>query len=48
MKKMTCSKCEEEFELLPGKPGYANVCPRCSEESPEEREKRLAEEEITP
>ena len=22
--------CEEEFELRPGKPGFANRCPECS------------------
>lgn len=27
----TCVVCEEEFELRPGKPGYANRCPQCSE-----------------
>lgn len=26
-----CVLCEEEFELRPGKPGYANRCPTCSE-----------------
>ena len=26
-----CSICSEEFELKPGKPGYANRCPSCSE-----------------
>ena len=29
----TCIVCEEEFELKPDKPGYANRCPECS--SPE-------------
>jgi len=29
----TCVVCEEEFELKPDKPGYANRCPECS--SPE-------------
>ncbi len=29
----TCVVCEEEFELRPDKPGYANRCPECS--SPE-------------
>jgi len=24
--------CGEEFELRPGKPGFANRCPSCSEE----------------
>ncbi len=26
----TCVVCEEEFELKPDKPGFANRCPRCS------------------
>jgi hypothetical protein len=26
----TCILCEEEFELKPDKPGYANRCPECS------------------
>ncbi len=26
----TCIICEEEFELRPDKPGYANRCPTCS------------------
>jgi len=30
----TCVVCDEEFELRPGKPGFANRCPSCSE--PEE------------
>ena len=29
-----CVVCGEEFELMPGKPGFANRCPTCSE--PEE------------
>jgi predicted RNA-binding Zn-ribbon protein involved in translation (DUF1610 family) len=28
----TCVACGEEFELKPGKPGFANRCPDCSEE----------------
>jgi hypothetical protein len=28
-----CVVCEEEFELKPDKPGFANRCPQCS--SPE-------------
>ena len=32
----TCVACGEEFELKPGKPGFANRCPECSE--PEEAE----------
>jgi len=27
-----CVVCGEEFELKPGKPGFANHCPSCSEE----------------
>ena len=26
----SCVVCEEEFELKPGKPGFANRCPECS------------------
>ena len=26
-----CAICSEEFELKPGKPGFANRCPECSE-----------------
>ncbi len=29
----TCVVCGEEFELRPGKPGFANRCPSCSEEN---------------
>ena len=25
-----CAVCEEEFELKPGKPGFADRCPACS------------------
>ncbi|MDE3201959.1 MAG: hypothetical protein KGN79_13675 [Acidobacteriota bacterium] len=31
-----CVVCGDEFELRPGKPGFANRCPSCSE--PEEEE----------
>ena len=27
-----CVVCGEEFELKPGKPGFANRCPECSSE----------------
>ncbi len=27
-----CVVCGEEFELKPGKPGFANHCPSCSED----------------
>ena len=26
----TCAVCGEEFELKPGKPGFANRCPECT------------------
>ena len=26
-----CAVCGDEFELKPGKPGFANRCPECSE-----------------
>lgn len=29
--KKTCVKCGVEFFLMPDKPGYANVCPDCSD-----------------
>ncbi|MGH3428237.1 MAG: hypothetical protein ACRDQZ_11845 [Mycobacteriales bacterium] len=32
--KRTCVKCAEEFVLMPGKPGFANVCPECSAPAP--------------
>jgi hypothetical protein len=35
-----CVVCSEEFELRPGKPGFANRCPACSE--PESAELAVA------
>lgn len=32
----TCVVCDEEFELRPGKPGFANRCPKCSVPDDEE------------
>ena len=32
----TCAVCGDEFELRPGKPGFANRCPSCSEPESEE------------
>ena len=29
----TCTVCGDEFELKPDKPGFANRCPQCTEES---------------
>ena len=34
-----CSVCGEEFELKPGKPGFANRCPECSVEDAERETK---------
>lgn len=31
-----CTICGEEFELRPGKPGFANRCPACSEAEPDD------------
>jgi hypothetical protein len=31
-----CAVCGEEFELKPGKPGFANRCPACSEPDADE------------
>ena len=33
-----CVVCSEEFELKPGKPGFANRCPSCSEPEETDRE----------
>jgi hypothetical protein len=30
----TCAACEEEFELKPDKPGFADRCPACSVPEP--------------
>ena len=35
-----CAVCGEEFELKPGKPGFANRCPSCSEEDADRIEGR--------
>lgn len=42
-----CVKCGEQFELKPGKPGFANQCWECSTEeasSAKEKERLSAEE----
>ena len=38
----TCALCGEEFELKPGKPGFANRCPSCSEQEPTDSESKPA------
>jgi hypothetical protein len=38
----TCAICEEDFELKPGKPGFANHCPSCSAEQAEAASKSSA------
>jgi hypothetical protein len=47
-----CVVCQEEFELKPNKPGFANRCPSCSEpeetgpsDAPQSAEERQAEAE---
>jgi len=35
----TCVICGEEFELKPGKPGFANRCPECSEPAADDSSK---------
>ena len=42
----TCVVCEEEFELRPGKPGFANRCPRCSGPDTEESGNEGPKDEI--
>ena len=50
----TCVICSQEFELYPGKPGFANRCPSCSEpesaepaeNSPMDLDARKAESEM--
>ena len=37
-----CAVCGEEFELRPGKPGFANRCPACSESDEEDKPKDLS------
>jgi len=39
----TCVVCGEEFELKPGKPGFANRCPSCSEEEADAKSKHDAD-----
>lgn len=39
----TCVVCGEEFELKPGKPGFANHCPSCSEEKSADPESKSAD-----
>ena len=42
----TCVICHQEFELRPGKPGFANRCPPCSE--PESSESPFARSRTDP
>ncbi len=41
----TCVVCHEQFELRPGKPGFANRCPACSE--PEEADHAVPRDAAT-
>lgn len=38
----TCAICGDEFELRPGKPGFANRCPTCSISDAEEETSKHA------
>ncbi len=38
----TCVICEEEFELRPDKPGFANRCPACSAADADEERAKVA------
>lgn len=40
---MICSKCGKEFQLLPNKPGFANVCMNCTESPAAHIERVVAE-----
>lgn len=40
-----CVICSEEFELKPGKPGFANRCPSCSEPDATEEKHRIGADE---
>ena len=37
-----CVVCGEEFELRPGKPGFANRCPDCSEPEADDSNRGLS------
>ena len=43
----TCVVCDEEFELKPDKPGFANRCPDCSEPEAAEPEKSAPQDAVT-
>ena len=42
----TCVVCSEEFELKPGKPGFANRCPTCS--APDAEDTSSKSEKLSP
>lgn len=42
--RMMCKECGEHFELMPGKRGFANVCPTCTE-SADDTARKAAEQE---
>ena len=44
----TCVACGEEFELRPGKPGFANRCPSCSEPDVEAGASKTATDALDP
>jgi hypothetical protein len=38
---MVCKECERDFKLMPTKPGFANICPTCTEENPPKEPEKL-------
>ncbi len=41
-----CAVCEEEFELKPDKPGFANRCPQCSAEDADDLPSKANPDEL--
>jgi len=39
-----CAVCSQEFELKPGKPGFANRCPECSVEDEADSNSNVAKQ----
>jgi hypothetical protein len=43
---MMCKECGERFELMPGKRGFANVCPTCTENADDNARKAAEQESL--
>jgi hypothetical protein len=41
-----CKECGNKFDLLPNKPGFANVCPTCTENTTHSNRKATEQEEL--